>query len=209
MSSIEIYYLIPVQLNKGLRLQNIDLSQILRQGDKTIDEVQSEIKTEPDFCREQDAIEFKFLYSSLNNDLSLYASLDGKVVGVLTFMFTQREGKKYILFNGICSPAKYSGLGVGQELIGTLIRIGKSFDINYINLDCKGDALMNYYKKFGFRVTKTYFAEDSDDEDDEEVAHYKMSLDLSTVSGGKKYRKTKRNRRKKRKNTRRKLRKYH
>lgn len=209
MSEIQIYYLIPGQLNKGLLRQNIDLSQILRQGDKTIDEVQAEIKAEPDFCRGQDAIEFNYLYSSLNNDLSLYASSEGKVVGVLTFMFTQREGGKYILFNGICSPAKYSGLGVGQELIGTLIRIGKSFDINYINLDCKGDALMNYYKRFGFRVTKAYFAEDSDDEDDEEVKHYKMSLDLSTVSGGKKRRKTKRNRRKKRKNTRRKLRKYH
>ena len=67
MSEIQIYYLIPVQLNKGLLRQNIDLSQILRQGDKTIDEVQSEIKAEPDFCREQDAIEFNYLYTSLNN----------------------------------------------------------------------------------------------------------------------------------------------
>ena len=37
----------------------------MRQGDKTIDEVQSEIKAEPDFCREQDAIEFNYLYTSL------------------------------------------------------------------------------------------------------------------------------------------------
>lgn len=209
MSEIQIYYLIPPQLNKGLLRQNIDLSQSLRQGDKKIDEVQSEIKAEPDFCREQDAIEFKYLYNSLNNDLTLYASLDGKVVGILTFMFTQREGKKYILFNGICSPKIYSGLGVGQELINTLIRIGKSFDINYINLDCKGDTLMNYYKRFGFKVINSYLAEDSDDDDVEGERHYRMSLNLSTISGGKKRRRKTRKNKMKRKNTRRKLRKYH
>jgi len=68
-------------------------------------------------------------------------------------MFVEREGKKYILLNGLCSPVKYGGRGIGQELVNTLIRVGKAFDIDFIKLDCKGDKLMNYYKKFGFVVT--------------------------------------------------------
>lgn len=218
MSVIQIYYLIPSQLNKTLNFMNIDLSQILRLGDKTIDQVRNEIKSEPEFCRDESGIDFKYLFSSVISDITLYANLNGKVAGLLTFMFTEKDGNKYILLNGICSPAKYSGLGVGQELINTLIRIGKAFNINYIDLDCKGDSLMNYYKKFGFKISNSYNIEDSDDEDDEGDIQYTMTLDLSTISGGKKkrklrhaYRKTlkRKTRRTKRKNTRRKLRKYH
>jgi hypothetical protein len=221
MSVIQIYYLIPSQLNKTLNFMNVDLSQILRSGDKTIEQVRNEIKTEPEFCRDESGIDFKYFFSSIISDITLYANLNGKVVGLLTFMFTEKDGNKYILLNGICSPAKYSGLGVGHELINTLIRIGKAFNINYIDLDCKGDSLMNYYKRFGFKVSNSYNIEDSDDEDDEGDVQYTMSLDLSTISGGKnnkklkrKYRKTlkiktRKTRRIKRKNTRRKLRKYH
>ncbi|MGA1048553.1 MAG: GNAT family N-acetyltransferase, partial [Minisyncoccia bacterium] len=101
-------------------------------------------------------------------------------------MFVERGSDRYILLNGICSPEKYKDLGVGQELINTLIRIGKSSDVKYINLDCKGQRLMNYYRRFGFIVTKSYTADDSDDSDDEGDMYYKMTLDLSRIRGGKK-----------------------
>ena len=153
--------------------------------------------------------------SSLTTDVILYAVMDGKVVGALTFMFNTKNGEKIINFNGICSPEKYSGSGIGQELINTLIRIGKSFDVRFIFLDCKGDELMKYYRnKFNFKVYKESEPNyDSDDDSDEEYEpHYYMSLDLSTVSGGKKmtrrFGKSKRNRKHKRnRRTRRKLRK--
>ena len=210
MSDIQIYYLIPPQLNRNLNEMNIDLSQILRTGDKTLQDVRNEIKTEPEFCGDEYGIEFKYLYSSIISDISLYASLNSKVVGLLTFMILDRGSTRHILLNGICSPAKYSGLGVGQELLNTLIRIGKSYNVKYINLDCKGDGLMNYYKKFGFVVTKSYSVEDSDDEDDEGIDHYTMRLDLSKISGGnKKRRRTLKRKTRRSKNTRRKLRKYH
>ena len=212
MEVIQIYYLIPPQLNKNLARMSIDLTQMLRPGDKTMEQVRNEIKTEQNFCRDEYGIEFKYLYSSVVSDISLYASIDNKIAGLLTFMFVERGSDRYILLNGICSPEKYKDLGVGQELINTLIRIGKSSGVKYINLDCKGERLMNYYRRFGFIVTKSYTAEDSDDSDDEGDMHYRMTLDLSRITGGKK-KKTRTLKRKirraKKKNTRRKLRKYH
>ena len=211
MSDIQIYYLLPSQLIKGQRM-NIDLSTILRQGDKTLSEVYNEIKSNPEFCRDEFGIEFGHFKGLILSDVSLYASIDGKVAGLLSFMTTAYQGKRFILLNGICSPEQYSGMGVGSQLINTLIRVGKAFDIDFIKLECKGDKLMNYYKKLGFVVTSSKTSYDSDeDSDDEEDVHlyYHMELDLSRVSGGKKKRRTfKRNsRRGKRKNTRRKLRK--
>jgi len=216
MSDIQIYYLIPTQLNRNLNKMNIDLSEILRTGDKKLQEVRNEIKIEPQFCRNEYGIDFNYLHSSIVSDISLYASLDGKIAGLLTFMFLDKDDNRYILLNGICSPAKYSRLGVGQELINTLIRIGKAFDVNYIKLKCKGDALMNYYKKFGFITTYIETIYDEDDED-ESYPQYDMQLNLSSVSGGKnnrktfkrKSRKSKKSRRTKRNIARIKLRKYH
>ena len=72
-----------------------------------------------------------------------------------------------IHFDGICSPETYKGLGVGDALINALIKIGKFNGIKYIDLDCKG-SLMNYYKKFGFKVIEQKFVYDSDDESDDE-----------------------------------------
>jgi hypothetical protein len=214
MSDIQIYYLVPRQLINGLKTMNIDLSTILRQGDKTLPQVYNEIKSNPEFCRDEFGIDFSHFKSLISSDVSIYASINGNIAGLLTFMFLQHQGKRFILFNGICSPKEYSRMGVGNELINTLIRIGKAFDINFIKLECKGDGLMNYYKKFGFTVTSTKTSYDSDaedesDSDDEGHLYYNMELDLSNVTGGKKKRKTlKKYRREKRKNTRRKLRKY-
>lgn len=215
MSDIQIYYLIPSQLKKGLERINVDLSVILRDGDKNIDQVYNEVKSDPNFCRDEFGIDYKHFKSLIYSDVSIYASLNGEVAGLLAFMFVEREGKRYILLNGLCSPVQYKDKGIGQELINTLIRIGKAFDINYINLECKGDALMNYYKKYGFIVTNKKMSYDSDDSDDEEESHpyYNMRLDLSTISGGKKYRRTFkrksiRPKKSKRRHTR-KLRKYH
>ena len=212
MSDIQIYYLLPSNLIKGQRAMNIDLSLILRQSDKSLTEVYNEIKSNPDFCRDEFGIEFGHFKGLITSDISLYASIDGKVAGLLSFMFLQHQGKRLILFNGICSPVQYSKMGIGRELINTLIRIGKTFNIDFIKLECKGDRLMNYYKKFGFMVTSSKTSYDSDnDSDDEDEGHlyYRMELDLSTVTGGKKRHRTikRKSRRGKRKNTRRKLRK--
>lgn len=213
MSNIQIYYLIPEQLKRSLIESNVDLSLALRQGDKSIQQVSNEIKSNRNFCRDEFGIDLIHFKGSILADISLYASLDGKIAGLLTFMVLEARGKKMIMLNGICSPIEYAGLGVGKELINALIKIGRQFSFDYINLDCKGDRLMNYYKKFGFKVKGSKITYDSDDEDDEDGGHpyYNMRLDLLTTSGGRKNSKKSRRRsiRAKRKNTRRKLRKYH
>jgi hypothetical protein len=196
MSEIQIYYLCPKQIQSSLDKSGIDLSSSFRQGDKSIEELKAEIKTNPKFCRNEQSIRYDHFVQLLFNDIILYAQIDGKVVGALEFMFNIENGEKVIIFDGICSPIEYSKLGVGQELINALIRIGKMNGHKYIMLECNG-SIMNYYKnKFGFKVTSQHVAydsdADSDDSDDEGEIYYNMKLDLSTVSGGRKNRKNRR-----------------
>ena len=192
MSEIQIYYLYPKQLQTSLDKLGIDLSSSFRQGDKSLEELKAEIKTNPKFCRNEQSIRYDHFLQLLFNDITLYAQIDGKVVGVLEFMFNVKNGEKVIIFDGICSPIEYSKLGVGQELINSLIRIGKMNGHKYIMLECQG-SIMNYYKnKFGFQVTSQHVAydsdADSDDEDDDNSGeiYYNMRLDLSTIVGGRK-----------------------
>lgn len=200
-SDIQIYYLYSPHLQKSFDRIGLDLNVNLRKGEKTIDLLKSEIKTNPKFCRNEEAIRFKHLQDLLYNDVILYAEIDNKVVGVLTFMPTIKDGDKLIYFNGICSPIEYSKLGVGKELIETLIKTGKAFNFKYIKLECQG-SIMNYYKnKFGFQVINQKTAYDSDDDSDDEssgITYYTMTLDLSSVYGGRKNKKRtlKRNNRK-------------
>lgn len=214
MTSIQIYYLVPQNLKKALERMDVDLDISVRQGNISLQELYKQIYNDKKFCREGESINYKHFLSLIYNDINLYAVLEEKVVGVLTFMFTEIEGEKSIIFDGICSPSNYSGLGIGQELINTLIRIGKNNDIKYIYLECRGNVMNYYHDKFGFQVIeskKSYDSDESDDEDNGEL-NYEMRLDLSTVSGGKKKRTSKKNtnknnKRKGSRRTRRKLRK--
>lgn len=184
MSGLQIYYVCPDRVIKNLPKYGVDLDTSVRKGDKTLDEVYNEIKINPKFCREEVSIDYKHFLNIIRTDITLYADLDGKVAGALSFAFNRKDGEKVIMFEGICSPEIYSGQGVGQELINTLIRIGKMNDFKYIFLECKG-SIMNYYKdKFGFEITTQREGYDSDDEDDGQM-YYRMRLDLSKVSGGK------------------------
>lgn len=198
MSEIQIYYLYPKQLQTSLDKLGIDMSSSFRQGDKSLEELKVEIKINPKFCRNEQSIRYDHFLQLLFNDITLYAQIDGKVVGVLEFMFNVKNGEKVIIFDGICSPIEYSKLGIGKELINALIRIGKMNGHKYIMLECQG-SIMNYYKnKFGFQVTSQHAAYDSDaDSDDDDDAgageiYYNMRLDLSTVVGGRKNRKNRR-----------------
>jgi hypothetical protein len=185
MSSIQIYYTYPDRMKKGLDRMGIDLDIIVRKGSYSFSELYKEIKKDANFCRKEESINYKHFLSLIISDITLYAILDEVIAGALNFMFNERNGNRIIIFDGICSPDKYSGQRVGQELINTLIRIGKTFDVRYIYLECKGNV-MNYYRnKFGFEVVSTKMSYDSDNSDDEDELYYNMRLDLSNISGGK------------------------
>lgn len=185
MSNIQIYYVCTDRVKKNTAKYGVDLDMSIRTGDKTLDQVYNEIKADPNFCREEISISYTHFLSIIRNDVTLYADLDGKVAGALSFEFNIKDGRNVvIMFEGICSPEIYSGQGVGQELINTLIRIGKQNEIQYIFLECKGDIMKYYRDKFGFEIISQREVYDSDDEDDEDL-YYDMRLDLSKVSGGK------------------------
>lgn len=186
-TNIQIYYLLPQNLKKYIDRMGIDLDISVREGNLTIVNLKNEIKNQPDFCRNEESISFTHFLSLLYSDIILYAVIEEKIVGALSFMFIEKNDDKIINFNGICSPIKYSGLGVGQELINTLIRIGKNNDIKYISLECNENMVKYYRDKFGFTVESTKMIYDSDDSDNEDGdSYYNMILDLSTVSGGRK-----------------------
>lgn len=218
MSAVQTYYLISSVNKATLDRMGIDFSMSVREGDKSLKDIENIVKSDPTFCRDEESISVKHLVTSINSNNVLYATLDETVAGVLLFMFNTEDGRKIIYFDGICSPSRYSGTGVGQALINTLIKIGKTNDIKYIKLECKG-KIMNYYRnKFGFKVFNERRSYDSDNSDDEDAEpYYDMILDLSTVTGGKKNkienrRKNKTSKKnmkisKKRRTTRRKLRK--
>ena len=185
MSNIEIYSLIPPNLNKGLERMRINLTPILAPGNKNIAEVTTEVKENKKFCRDEIGISYNYFVSLISSDISIYALLDGKIAGLLTFMILEDlEGKKFLL-HGLCSPIEYANKNIGKILIETLIKMGKLLNINYIELQCKGDFLMNYYRKFGFIIKYKNINYDSDDEEEDD-AYYNMSLDLSKTTGGKK-----------------------
>jgi len=184
MSIVQIYYVCSDGIKKNAEKYGVDLDISVRKGDKTLDEVYNEIKSDENFCREETSIRYSHFLSIIRYNITLYADLDGKVVGALSFVFNIKDGKNVIMFEGICSPAIYSGQGVGQELINTLIRIAKQNDIKYIFLECKGDIMKYYKNKFGFEIIEQHVTYDSDDEEDNDLYYY-MRLDLSNVSGGK------------------------
>jgi len=187
MSSVQIYYVCSDNVKTNLLNTGINLDNSISLGERTLDQIYNEIKNDPYFCRGEESISYNHFLSLVRNDITLYANLDGRVVGVLNFMFNEKNGERIINFNGICCPIKCSGKGVGKNLIKTLIILAKDTNTRYIYLVCKGD-IMNYYRnKFGFEITREKMSFDSDEEQDaqgiyyDEGPYYFMRLDLSRV----------------------------
>jgi N-acetylglutamate synthase-like GNAT family acetyltransferase len=184
MSNIQIYYICSDSVKTNLSKSEIDLNISIQLGDMSLDKIYDEIKNDPYFCREEETISYNHFLSLIINDISLYATLDGRVVGILNFMFLEKDGERIINFNGICCPIKCSGKGIGKRLIKTLIYLAKQTNTKYIYLVCKGDIINYYRNKFGFEITSTKMSYDSDDELGlyyDEGPYYFMRLDLSKV----------------------------
>jgi hypothetical protein len=185
MSNIQIYYVCSDNVKKNVLSSGIELDINIQLGDRSLEQIYDEIKNDPYFCRDEESMNYNHFLNLIMNDISLYATLDGRVVGVLNFVFNENDGERIINFNGICSPIKCSGKGIGKRLIHTLIHIGKNTDTKYIYLVCKGDIMKYYRNKFGFEITNTKMSYDSDEDElglyYDEGPYYFMRLDLSTV----------------------------
>ena len=185
MSSIQIYYICSDSVKKHVLDTRINLDISLQMGNRSLTQIYDEIKNDPYFCRGKESITYDHFSSLIKNDICLYASLDDRVVGVLNFMFNEKNGERIINLNGICCPIKCSGKGIGKSLIKCLIMIGKHTNTRYIYLECKGEIVNYYCSKFGFEIINTKTSYDSDEEVesyyDEEGPYHIMRLDLSEL----------------------------
>lgn len=175
---MEVFYLCSESLKRYLSKLNINLDASVPYGDKTLSDIYDEIKTNPQFCRDEKSIKYSYFLSILKNQIIIYTNVDDKLAGVLIFMFNEKDGKKIINFDAICSPSEYSSKGVGKLLINTLIKIGSDNNVSHIYLECNGYALRNYYSKFGFETINIETSYDSDDDEMDEP-RFIMRLDLS------------------------------
>jgi hypothetical protein len=77
---MSIYY-VPIHQNYYKSL-NIDGLQV---GEKTIEQLKSEIRSNPDFCRDEKSIEKSDLISYLVNGIVFYVIKDNVLKGVIVF----------------------------------------------------------------------------------------------------------------------------
>jgi hypothetical protein len=187
MSNIQIYYVCSDSVKKNILNSGIDLDKYIQIGDRSLDQIYNEIKNDPYFCRDEESISYDHFLSLIRNDISLYASLHGRVVGILNFTFNENDGERIINLNGICSPIKCSGKGVGKKLIKSLIILAKNNESKYIYLVCKGEIVKYYCNKFSFEIINTKMSYDSDEDEDSQSLYYDkgsyyfMRLDLTSV----------------------------
>jgi len=138
---MSIYY-VENRLTTPLNMSEFEL------GSKTISEIQSEIRSRGDFCRDEESITGKELASYLGNGITIYGlSERGPLVGVLNFdINTNREDSvRFIYIYGICTPPP--SIGFGTKLITSIKNFARSNDISQIKLVCYDEKVMKFYEK--------------------------------------------------------------
>jgi predicted GNAT family N-acyltransferase len=205
---IPVYYTFNYDTrNPLIRTMNF-VGENIRKGDKPIYQVYNEVKRDPVFCRDGKTISYKHFLSVIQNDITLYTlSRDGNISGVLNFMLNVIDENVVFYINGVCSPERYSReYKYGKILMNTTIELAKLNKIKYIYLECLGERLMNYYQRFGFKITSQKTTYDSDEDSHDEVSEptFKMRLEVSFVGGKKNIKKSIKRYKKKRRYTRRK-----
>ena len=145
-------------------------------GTKTINEIQSEIKTRKNFCRDEISILRKELVSYLGSGITLYVlNEDASLLGVLNFDING----KYIIINGICVPPPSSK--IGTNFLTSVKVFARINGIIQIKLSCYDEKVKEFYEKNEFRLEESHVFEDEDGDD-------KIKFDMLYVieSGGKK-----------------------
>jgi GNAT superfamily N-acetyltransferase len=145
---------------------------------KSIGDIQRDILSIPNFCRDELSVSVQELKSYLVSGISFFTVDElNQITGLVNFDVNQNS----ILILGICVPG-YSQ-GIGSFLISQLKQFAKDNQINQIRLTCYGDLYL-FYKKQGFVILNEYVLYDSDD--DEEKTKYNMIFNLNNYIGGKK-----------------------
>jgi GNAT superfamily N-acetyltransferase len=193
------------------RAQKYDMTNIGTIGDKTIEQLRSDISSIPNFCREETSIEVADLKGYIGGGITLYSLNSETLSGVINFDINVDK----INVSGLCVPGPSTG--VGTQLINAVKTFAELNGIKTINLTCYG-SVVDFYTRNGFRIqSQRTVKDDSDDDSDDEDYEPKTRYDMSyaVISGGKRTKtsrrknKTKKNRTKKNRKARRKSRRYH
>ena len=179
-------YFVENRQTVGLNMSDFD-----EVGPKKISEIQHEIKSRSDFCRDEESITGRDLVSYLGNGITIYGlSETGALLGVLNFNINtnSEDSVKFIYIYGICTPLPSTGFGT--KLITSIKNFARSNHISQIKLVCYDEKVMKFYAKNEFRVINSTTLYDSDD--DEDKVKYEMTY--IRESGGKRKRKSMRKR---------------
>jgi GNAT superfamily N-acetyltransferase len=163
--------------------QKNNMETILPKGDKTIQQLQDEIQSIPNFCREEYSLQVNELKYYLNSGITLYAVNNGVLSGVLNF----EVNKPNVNIIGLCVPKTSSKQGVGAALLDVVKKFSEINNFSFIKLSCYG-SVVKFYTNNGFRIQSESEVYDSDEDEDEDEGKTKYDMLYTVISGGKKRR---------------------
>lgn len=170
----------------------------MQKSTKTLQDIQKEIVSIPNFCREESSISIYELKSYLVNGISFYTvDINNIISGLINFDVNETT----VIILGICVPG-YSQ-GIGTYLINAIKQFAKLNNLLKIKLTCYGELKM-FYLKQGFNISNESIFYDSDDDSDNPVnskIRYDMIFDINNFIGGKRRKKSNKKRNKKSKKT--------
>jgi hypothetical protein len=165
------------------------------------DDLINQIKNNPQFCRDQTAINYEYFVDTLEKNSIIYINnSDNKILGACSINLG-----RYITIDGICVPFDDSIKGIGTILLNKVKCIGKLIKASAINLSAN-TSVRGFYEKNGFVIKDTSFNtnkrfsifkslskfaetddDDDDDDDNDESTRIKMTykFEKTPAKGGK------------------------
>ena len=80
MSAVQTYYLISSVNKATLDRMGIDFSMSVREGDKSLKDIENIVKSDPTFCRDEESISVKHLVTSINSNNVSKLSTDDIII---------------------------------------------------------------------------------------------------------------------------------
>lgn len=123
------------------------------------------------------AIEIEYLKESSNN-LLLIASIDKKIIGVLSVKASEQTRIAHIGEVGICILKEYWGMGLGTMMLEELLVWAKENEVLFrleLDVQVQNERAIHLYQKMGFQIEAT-MKRGARTENGKFLDVYKMSL---------------------------------
>jgi hypothetical protein len=162
--------------NNKIFLEKFKMPENIIEGNKQISNLKKEIRSNTDFCRDEESITTTDLISYLGNkDVIIFYLLHNDLLcGVLIFEI--KENTIYI--QGLCTPT--NKIKAGTTLINAVKNFAKNNKIKQIDLDCYG-TVCKFYNKNNFQIKNQETIRDSDSN---EILKSCMTFTVKSKSSG-------------------------